>query len=382
MIDANPNGTNHPPAEWTMDKFMEVYDNIREVLYLIAVPVINTHFATEFAKRYHGFVFGNNRKVLTMDDWCDFIHMYQPSPELPLANVRAMNHYVLYGMWGSGSNFWAEKGKEQILRLLGFKYDNNRMSNGTVQKRRQRGGWAKNYCVKKLDMERKKVKTSWERVFWEKMFMRNAYKPRNPQSTKANAKPDKSHLRKYIVTATRETHGYDGQYLLCEDHPDRLLLDGMPAKTEEQEELERREDIIRKFSEALRSDKRDIPSIVSDLQSKTESEITGAAACDLLAVCNAIVAGAAKCAVPKEVAVVGAPPAKRAKHQHSSPSTGSTSTNSTETTTADVSTLGSDLSAEQVAKDAERFRGLEVSFVKFLFYCGYTVQNRVLILLP
>jgi hypothetical protein len=44
--------------------------------------------------------------------------------------------------------------------------------------------------------------------------------------------------------------------------------------------------------------------------------------------------------------------------------------------------LGSDLSAEQVAKDAEGFRCLEVSYVKFLFYCGYTVQNRVLILLP
>jgi hypothetical protein len=35
VIDDNRNCSNHPPAEWTMDKFMEVYDNIQEVLYLI-----------------------------------------------------------------------------------------------------------------------------------------------------------------------------------------------------------------------------------------------------------------------------------------------------------------------------------------------------------
>jgi hypothetical protein len=151
VLDGDDNDT-APSSGMTKPKFMEIYDSFRELCYSMALPVINTHFATEFNSRYPEFMFGGTRKVHNMDDFCDLIHMFAPSKEVTLQQVRAMVHFCLYGMWGK-SNFWAEKGELHILHMLGLEYDGNRMSDKSVQKRKQRGGFVKSHAVKKLDME-------------------------------------------------------------------------------------------------------------------------------------------------------------------------------------------------------------------------------------
>ena len=208
-------GTEPKERPWNMEEFLQVLDCMRELIYAMAVPIINTHLAIQFNKRFPNFTFGNGRSVNTMNDYSDFIHEYNPQVKdaLKIEDVRAMTHFVLYAIWGK-SNHWAEKGERQILELLGFEYDGNRMCDGGVKKRKQRGGFGKLLLVKKIDMERVKVNESWSRCQFEKFFTRDCFKTPVKPSTKA----DKSHLRKYIISCKNATHKFDGTYLLLEGH--------------------------------------------------------------------------------------------------------------------------------------------------------------------
>lgn len=301
-----------------------------------------------------------------MDDFGDFIHWFVPSDELTLRQVRAMTHFCLYGMWGK-SNFWAEKGENQILLMLGFEYDGNRMSDKSVQKRKQRGGFVKNHAVKKVDMERTKVKEAWKRCFLEWPFKRDAYKPKKKgisdteggeEDTGKKSKPDKSHLRKYIVHATRDTHDYEGCYLLCEGHPERQRIDGLPIKTKEQEETDKKEEFIQNFTNHLRGCKRDISSMLSDLHGKSGND-NREGQTDLLALLNGFSgSGGTKCHIPKDIHInTGAAP-KKAKFDDSVDSSTTTGESG-----GSMSDLMSEFSAEKVRHDAECFQGLAVSFV-------------------
>ena len=360
VLDGDDNDT-APSSGMTKPKFMEIYDSFRELCYAMALPVINTHFATEFNSRYPEFMFGGTRKVHNMDDFCDLIHMFAPSKEVTLQQVRAMVHFCLYGMWGK-SNFWAEKGELHILHMLGLEYDGNRMSDKSVQKRKQRGGFVKSHAVKKLDMERTKVKEAWKRCFMEKIFKRDAYKPKNKkdsdtdhgnEDTSRKRKPDQSHLRKYVVFATRESHGFDGCYLLCDEHPERKRMDGLPTKTKEEEQTEKKEEFIQNISNHLLGSKRDISSILSDLHGKVSADDNGEELPGLVALLNAFKgSGGTKCAIPQDIAInTGAAP-KKAKFDDVDSSTA---------TGESMSDLMSDFSAEKVGHDADCFQGLEVS---------------------
>lgn len=371
--------------DWTVEQFLRKYDKIRDILYMVSLPVINTMIATEFNRKYPDFTFSNNRKVCKMDDWCDFLHWYTPTDELPKNEVRAMTQFLIYGMWGS-SNFWAEKGEDQILRLLGFVYDSNRMCNGTIQKRKQRGGFVKNHLVKKLDMERTKVREAVKRCFKEWPFLRDAFKQKDTElqgagKNSGKAKPDKSHLRKYIVHAKRETHGYDGFYLLCEDHPERKQIDGMPTKTKEQEEKEMKEAYINQVTDFLR--KQEFATVISDATTNTD------ALAKLLQNLSGQNLSGKRCPVPNEVNVVTnqAPPAKRMRLQNGgfsspAPSDRSTSTSVVSTTTTStslVSEAASEFSQEKVAEDTEEFHSdpeaFPVSFLSFALLCVFSTTT-------
>lgn len=235
--------------EWTDKTFCEVLDNMRELCYHMAVPVIDTHFATEFNREYPGFTFGSGRTMNTMEDYCDFIHSYKPgdSSGLSLKQVRARTHFVLYELWGPG-NHWAEKGEQEILQILGYEYQGNRMCDGGVMKRKQRGGFLKAFLVKKLDMIRTKVNDAWERCFYERFFTRDNFK--KPKG--GSKKPDKSHLRKYLVFCKREPDGFDGGYMVCEGHAKRKEIDGMTnAEKKVLEEEEKRKALASKLSDAI-----------------------------------------------------------------------------------------------------------------------------------
>ena len=201
-----------------------------------------------------------------MDDFCDFIHQYRETKELPLKKVRAMVHFVIYGMWGKSNN-WALKGELEVLEMLGFAYDGNRMCNGSVQKRKQRGGFCKTLIVKKLDMERSKVNDAWERCFGEKFFSRDVFKVPMPTESVADAGtkklPEKSHLRKYIVYCKSDTDGFDGSYILAEGNKRRREIDGLEeVMSKEHKEAQTKEHLIAQFTDEIR--KRDLASIVLD----------------------------------------------------------------------------------------------------------------------
>jgi hypothetical protein len=179
------------------------------------------------------------------------------------------------------------------------------MCNGTIQKRKQRGGFVKNHLVKKLDMERTKVREAVKRCFKEWPFLRDAFKQKDTElqgagKNSGKAKPDKSHLRKYIVHAKRETHGYDGFYLLCEDHPERKQIDGMPTKTKEQEEKEMKEAYINQVTDFLR--KQEFATVISDATTNTD------ALAKLLQNLSGQNLSGKRCPVPNEVNVGKAPP--------------------------------------------------------------------------
>lgn len=364
-------------VEWNEEQFMERYDIFREIMYLLYGPVIDTHMGIEFNAKYPDFTFANNRKVNSMKDWCDFIHQYVPSEKLPLVEVRAMNQFVVYGLWGK-SNFWAEKGEHQILQMLELQYDGNRKSNGLVQKRAQRGGFVKAHGVRKLDMERHKVKEAWKRCFFEWPFNRDTFQPPKADDTeeKKEAKAKKAQLRKYIVHAKRETHLYEGSYLLCEGHPDRKRIDGettkptKPTKTKEQEEAEKKEAMILQLTNALRNtDGLDLSTILGALQPGNQGGSQGGiqsgnqGVAELLGLLNSV-AGKKRSAIPHEVDVVGRPPAKKARMDFSSPghSTGVVSDLSTAGNTTVMSDVGTAEDEEENALQNPESYELEVSF--------------------
>ncbi len=263
------------------DQFKLLLDNFREVIFCMAGPIINTHFAVEFNKKYPDFSFGNGRTVRKIEDFVDWIHGFDPneSGQISLQEARAMVHFSAYPLFGK-SNHWAVRGEREILDLLALEYDGNRMSNKQVNKRVTRHGFAKALCVKKADQLRTKIIEAWARCFSENFFARDNYKPKNNDgnqnvpvvdaggndggndgarkaSKKGIPKPDKSDLRKYIVICRHHTHMFDGSYLLLEGHPRRKEIDGEVAmKSKEQEEREQKELIISRFAADLR--KRDL----------------------------------------------------------------------------------------------------------------------------
>lgn len=268
--EAEGHGQEPTDRTWNEEEFGRALDSMRELIYAMGRAAINTHLAIQFNEKYPNFTFSHGRKINTVEDFCDFIHYYQETTEFPLAKARAMTHFVLYGMWGK-SNHWAIKAEVEMMDILEIEYDGNRMSNNTFQKRKQRGGFVKTLLVKKLDMERNKVAKSWERCRDEKLISRDVYKPLPPPKENDDSgiqkrqKPDKSHLRKYIVFCKSDTDGFDGSYLLTENNKRRKEIDGLvQLKTKEEEEAEKKEKMIQAITDTLR--KRDFASVVSELQ--------------------------------------------------------------------------------------------------------------------
>lgn len=346
-----PNHGTEPNETWDSTAFCAVLDNMRELLYHMAQPVINTHFSTEFNKRHPDFSFGNSRRINCMDDFTDFIHEYNPAHAgaMPLKEARAMTHFVLYGIWGK-SNFWAEKGEKEILKMLGFEFDGNRMCDGSVKKRKQRGGFGKHHLVKKLDMERAKVNSAWERCFYEKFFHRDNFKV--PGNT-GNKKRDRSHLRKYIRYCKRETDLFDGGYLLMEGHPEYEKVSGqVAAKEREQSEAEKKQALIKGVSEELM--KFDLTDIVKGLDANGggKQEVN-----ELLK----LLAKQTRCNVEQGTPIaVGPPPAKKArvvaapKRVPAAPPSPDPS-ELTESTSEGGSSTSTSMDIESIAKDADEY---------------------------
>lgn len=268
---------------WNEEEFGRAWDGLRELIYSMGRSVINTHLAVQFNEKYKNFTFSRGRTINSMDDFCDFLHQYQPTIELPLSKARAMTHFVLYGIWGK-SNHWALNGEGEMMDMLGFEYNGNIMCNNEFQKRKQRGGFFKTLLVKKMDMERNKVSKAWERCQDEKLFSRDIYKPPPPPSMNSGLtdeatavskkqRPDKSHLRKYLVFCKYDTDGFDGSYLLTENNKRRQEIDGMVnMKTKAEEEAEKKEKMIQALAENLR--KRDYSSMISELEGSDPSDIS------------------------------------------------------------------------------------------------------------
>ena len=301
-----------PTDGWDIDNFREILDHFRELIYAMASPVINTSLAREFNQKYPGFTFGNNRKVLTISDYVDFIHEYNPNEPgaMPMREARIMTHRVLYGFWGSG-NMWAENGETKILNLLGFEYDGNRMCDGTVMKRKQRGGFIKTFEVKKLDMERTKVCDAWDRVFGEKFFHRDNFKEPKLNATGKQARKDKSHLRKYIVWCKPGTHGFEGGYLLTENNPERQKIDAMTeketAKTPELSTAKKNPiGAPRELASTASTQTVDVAAVLSALTKEKNKKVSVE---ELLG----LIAGGNKRPLERDSAVVGPPPGKKPK---------------------------------------------------------------------
>lgn len=313
-------------------KFREVLDTFREIITAMAGPIINTHFAVAFNKKYPDFTFRGGRTVRKIEDIVDWIHAYDPNEpgEMSLEDARAMVHFSIYPIFGK-SNHWAEKGEREILDLLGLEYDGNRMSDKIVRKRTTRNGFAKHHCVKKADQLRTKIVDAWARCFNERFFARDNYKPKKDDgketdsdgneggndgaskaSKKGQRKPDKSDLRKYIVICRHHTHMFDGSYLLLEGHPRRKEIDGEVAtKTKEQEEREQKELIINRFAANLRN---------RDLGSLFDSEATGNE--QLLALLRStglMCSGSKRAELDHPTAHRAAPPAKKLRESEKPP---------------------------------------------------------------
>lgn len=223
-----------PTPDWNEEKFGKHLDDFKELIYQLAVPFINSHFATEFNKEFP-HVKVNGRTIRSINDLVEFIHSYDPSCKKsgnpPLKQVRKMVYFAMYGNWGK-SHYWAEAGELKTLAMLGMTYNGNKMASGKVQIRKQRGGGIKAHFVKKLDMERNKINDAWARVRLERFFKRDVYKPPAPKQTdqdlqrSKNPRADKSHLRKYLVFCKiAQGDAFDGAYLLLEGHPERAKID-------------------------------------------------------------------------------------------------------------------------------------------------------------
>lgn len=217
------------PKDWDSNKLGPCFDCLKEVVYGVAWAVVNTHVAKETWKKKKNFTFGNGRRILKMSDVEEAIYDYDPEAEgaMPLDEFRAFVHNCCYGIFGK-RNTWAEKGEHDILYMLGFEYDGNKMCDGTMRKRQQRGGFVKAILVKKLDSMRKPILVAWERQFREKLMNRDNYKPKPvteeedvEPAKKKRKKPDLSHLREHLVSCTSQRDGFDGHYLMLEGHPKR-----------------------------------------------------------------------------------------------------------------------------------------------------------------
>jgi hypothetical protein len=130
-------------------------------------------------------------------------------------------------------------------------------------------------------------------------------------------------------------------------------MDGLPTKTKEEEQTEKKEEFIQNISNHLLGSKRDISSILSDLHGKVSADDNGEELPGLVALLNAFKgSGGTKCAIPQDIAInTGAAP-KKAKFDDVDSSTA---------TGESMSDLMSDFSAEKVSQDANCFQGLEVS---------------------
>lgn len=229
-----------PTPNWDQNQFGKHLDDFKELIYQLAVPFINSHFATEFNKEF-SHVKVNGRTIRSINDLVEFIHTYDPtckkSGNPPLKQVRKMVYFAMYGNWGK-SHYWAEAGELKTLAMLGMTYNGNKMASGKVQIRKQRGGGIKAHFVKKLDMERNKINDAWARVRLERFFKRDVYKPPTPKETEQdqqrskNPRADKSHLRKYLVFCKiAQGDAFDGAYLLLEGHPERAKIDRKESGT-------------------------------------------------------------------------------------------------------------------------------------------------------
>ena len=243
-----------PGQGWDSSTFGVVLDSMRELTYAMSIPIINTHFAKEFNRKFPKFKLLGGRRVNRLSDIVEYVHAYNPSDTSALRplELRSMIFFCLYTLWGK-NNYWAYEGELEILKLLQFRYNGNRMCDGTVKKRNHLGGFIKAILVKKLDMERGKLNDAWSRSMSEKFFTRDVYMPKQKDREGAGKKADKSHLRKYCVYCEPHTHGFKGGYLLLESHPDRRKIDGLdPCKTPEMTDAEKKEKAIAQIAERLR----------------------------------------------------------------------------------------------------------------------------------
>ena len=324
-----------PHPSWDSSQLGGVLDSFRDLVYAMSLPIINTNFASEFAAKFPNFRFSGGRRVHSIADFVEFVHNYNPADPkaMDIKIFRAMVHFCLYAMWGK-SNRWAVTGENQILKLLQFRYDGNRMCDGTVKKRNHRGGFIKTILVKKLDMERGKLNDAWERVTLERFFYRDVFKPKQKtedQSEGTAKKADKSHLRKYLVFCDAVKDGFKGGYILLEGHPQRKIIDGKSnvCKTPEITEAEKKERVIAQLASKLR--KRSLSEIRDIMSGGDGDEDEDDDVDPLISVMRRldygdVNTGGAKVEIPSTKPIQGPPPNKR--RRTSSDGSSSTASNS------------------------------------------------------
>ena len=222
------------PPGWNSSKIDQILDSLRELVYMMAKPVINTKLACDMNKKFPNFRFGGGRRIMTMQCLIDCIYDYgtESSPSVSKDELRAIVFYGLYCAWGT--NVWAEQGERQIMELLGFRYDGNKLCGGGMKKRQHNGGCIKQHMVKKLDGLRCLVLKAWEQMFHETLYSRDSFKPKpQPQlgdDPTKKRKPDKSHLRKYIRCQMLHPN-HKVNYILLEGHPEREAMDARNAES-------------------------------------------------------------------------------------------------------------------------------------------------------
>jgi hypothetical protein len=250
------------PVNWSSEMLPSMLDDLRELIYLVVLPVINTTLADK--PNVRALRFRNGRCVLSMKDFEEFVLEYDPNATgaVPLADMRKLVHYVIFDMWVK--HHWALKGEQQILNLLGFRYDDNRMSDGKARNRTTRGGFIKVLMVKKLEMEREKIKNAWANVTFERFYKRDVFKVSGEDSDKEDEgstvtgkrkKPDRSHLRKYLRHFTQPTDGFNRTILLLPGHPIREKMDNADLESEDSKmsEAELQQVMIKNFTETLQA---------------------------------------------------------------------------------------------------------------------------------
>ena len=304
-----------PGQGWDSSTFGGVLDAMRELNYAMAIPIINTHFAKEFNRKFPNFKLLGGRRVNRLSDVVEFVHAYNPSDTsgLPVGKLRSMIFFCLYTLWGK-SNYWAYEGELEILKLLQFRYDGNRMCDGSVKRRNHLGGFIKAILVKKLDMERGKLNEAWCRTMSEKFFTRDVYMPKQKESEGevTGKKADKSHLRKYCVYCEPHTHGFKGGYLLLESHPDRRKIDGLdPCKTPQMTDEEKKEKAIAQIAERLR--KRPL-SEINNLSFGSGDDVETSPLSRKRLNFGAV-SGTARCAIQPGDAIRGPPPPAASRHK-------------------------------------------------------------------